>query len=92
MVDVLAILHALDTYRLKRDLSFRQLADEMAAARIVVPARTLNYLLRGDVARDATVRDRTVIKLQAFLKLRRIRPAKHRRRPLPTSIPVRASA
>ena len=92
MVDVTAILNALDAYRIKRDLSFNQLADEMAEYRIIVPARTLNYLLRGDVPRNATIRDRTVLKLQKFMRVRRIRPAKHRRQPLPTSIPVRASA
>lgn len=86
-----AYLVALDAYRIDHDLSWRALAAEMVAADCPVPARTLHYLCRRSHS-DASIRDRTLLKIRAFMKAKRIKlGAKRPRRPLAAMIPLKAT-
>jgi hypothetical protein len=65
-------LLALDTYRLKHDWSWTQLADEMSKVGVHMSSRTLHYLCRR-AHDDAQVRDRTLLKVRKFLKRKGVR-------------------
>jgi hypothetical protein len=57
---------ALDQYRLEKDWTFDELAAAMSRAKLGIPARTLNYLLRS----PGSIRplDRTLFKIRKYLK------------------------
>ena len=69
---------ALDAYRLDRDWTWQQLAEDMAAHNVAIPARTLHYLCKR-APKNAKPLDRTLHKIRKFLKL--IATSNHRGRP-----------
>lgn len=60
-------LAAVDAYRLKNDLTWGQLSDQMKRLGIALPFRTLHFCCAHDSARD-----RTLFKVRKFLKLKHI--------------------
>lgn len=67
-------LTAIDQYRLRRDLTWKELSAELRRARLPVAMRTLHWAVAHDAAHD-----RTLYKVREFLKRKRI-PMKPTRR------------
>jgi len=65
-------LAALDDYRLAKNWSWQELSDSMKHAGLYMSPRTLHHLCRRAHV-DATIRDRTLIKIRKFIQRRRIR-------------------
>ena len=61
-------LAALNTLRIRRDWSWRELAAQMARARVGVAPRTLHHLLTTPTV---VPHDRTLYKIQKFLQILR---------------------
>jgi hypothetical protein len=79
-------LVALDTYRVSHDLTWTDLARVMKSAGHPMPARTLHYLCRRS-HQHARMLDRTLFKIRAFLKAKRI-PVGRSAEPLEGSVPT----
>jgi hypothetical protein len=83
-------LIALDRYRVEKDMTWHDLSAAMKAAGHAMPARTLHYLCRRS-NEHAMMRDRTMFKIRAFLKVKRVRVVDGAE-PLEGSIPTHPAA